>query len=205
MSSIDGVELGRKYASALHFELVRNGIDAWSPLALAHAEAERLGIDVEATARGASALNGGRASFVPGSRLILHEREGSKFDHAFLIAHELGHVHLGDDVIEQGPNEIDPARPAEATPVGLDRVVDYGRRQRREVQMDLFAREFLLPRYWVRDLHVHEELSASEIAARLGAPFDVVAQQLFDALLPPRGPGKDLYRWQQAPAQRIAK
>ena len=41
--------------------------------------------------------------------------------------------------------EIDPARPAEAAPVGLDRVVDYGRRQRREVQMDLFAREFLLP------------------------------------------------------------
>ena len=41
--------------------------------------------------------------------------------------------------------DIDPTRPAEAAPVGLDRVVDYGRRQRREAQMDLFAREFLLP------------------------------------------------------------
>ncbi len=38
--------------------------------------------------------------------------------------------------------DIDPTRPAEAAPVGLDRVVDYGHRQRRS---GLFAREFLLP------------------------------------------------------------
>ena len=63
--------------------------------------------------------------------------------------------------------------------------MDYGLRQRREVQMDLFAREFLLPRAVVRKLHLEENLSATAIAERLGAPFEVVAQQLFDALLLP--------------------
>jgi superfamily I DNA/RNA helicase len=67
----------------------------------------------------------------------------------------------------------------------MDRVVDYDRRQRREVQMDLFAREFLLPRAWVRKLHLEDGLSATAIAERLDAPFDVVAQQLLDALLLP--------------------
>ncbi len=52
--------------------------------------------------------------------------------------------------------------------------------------MDLFARELLLPRGLVRRLHVEEDLSASDIAAQLGIPFAVVAQQLLDALLLPR-------------------
>ena len=54
--------------------------------------------------------------------------------------------------------------------------------------MDLFARELLLPRTVARALHVDEGLSASAIAAKLGAPFEVVAQQLFDALLLPAVP-----------------
>jgi hypothetical protein len=70
----------------------------------------------------------------------------------------------------------------------MDRVVDYGRRQRREVQLDLFARELLLPRTVARVLHLDQGLPASAIAAKLGAPFDVVAQQLFDALLLPAVP-----------------
>jgi superfamily I DNA/RNA helicase len=76
-------------------------------------------------------------------------------------------------------------RTAEPSPVGVDRVVDYSRRQRREVQMDLFAREFLLPRPKARGLFLEDGMSASAIAARLGAPFEVIAQQLFDALLLP--------------------
>ena len=84
------------------------------------------------------------ASTPPTTRRRGRRGFGTAFDQAFLVAHEIGHVELGDDIRSQ-VTEIDPARPAEAAPVGLDRVVDYGRRQRREVQMDLFAREFLLP------------------------------------------------------------
>ena len=185
---MDSVELARQVAAQLHANLVAWGADPWSPYALVIAEARRRGIDVEPTAAGAAILNGGRATFVAADKLIVHENIGSLFDQAFLVAHEIGHVELGDDPEADGPPEIDPARPAEPSPVGMDRVVDYGRRQRREVQMDLFARELLLPRGVARKLHVEDGMTASAIAGRLGGPFDVVAQQLFDALLLPTVP-----------------
>ncbi len=182
---MDAVELARQAAARLHGEAVANGHDPWKPYPFARAEAARRGLDVEVAAKGAAVLNGGRAVLVARDSLILHEDAGTAFERAFLVAHEIGHAELGDDRDSIRAQEIDPARPAEASPVGLDRVVDYGRKQRREVQMDLFAREFLLPRSVVRRLHIEEELSATAIAERLGAPFAVVAQQLFDALLLP--------------------
>lgn len=185
---MDSVELARQVAAELHARLVAAGADPWSPYDFAVAEAKRREIDVEPTAAGAAVLNGGRATFVAADDLILHENIGSRFEQAFLVAHEIGHVELGDDPDGEPAPTIDPARAAEPSPVGIDRVIDYGRRQRREVQMDLFARELLLPRNVVRALHVDGGLSTSEIAARLGAPFEVVAQQLFDALLLPPVP-----------------
>lgn len=182
---MDGAELARQVAAELHASLVASGADPWSPYDFAVAEAKRRGIDVEPTAAGAALLSGGRATFVAADDLILHENIGSRFEQAFLVAHEIGHVELGDDPDGEPAPTIDPARAAEPCPVGIDRVIDYGRRQRREVQMDLFARELLLPRNVARALHVDQGLSASAIAAKLGAPFEVVAQQLFDALLLP--------------------
>ena len=76
-------------------------------------------------------------------------------------------------------------RSLEDAPVGVDRVLDYGARERREVKMDLFAREFLLPRPVLRELHVNEGLTSDAIAMRFGAPLAVVQQQLLDALLLP--------------------
>jgi superfamily I DNA/RNA helicase len=185
---VDSVELARQAAAQLHARLVASGADPWSPYDFAVAEAKRRGIDVEPTAAGAAVLNGGRATFIAADALILHEKIGSHFEQAFLVAHEIGHVELGDDPHREPAPKIEPVRAAEPSPVGIDRVVDYGRRQRREVQMDLFARELLLPRTVVRALHVDQGLSASAIAAKLGAPFEVVAQQLFDALLLPAVP-----------------
>ncbi len=180
---MDAVELGRRRASDLHEQAVSIGQDPRQAYAFVIAEAERRGLDVEKANPGAGILDGGRATYVPADGLIIHENIGSDFDQAFLVAHELGHVELGD---ETGPvSEIDPLRPSEASPVGFDRVVGYGRQQRREVQMDLFAREFLLPRPLIRHLHIDEGLSASQIAVRMRAPVDVVSQQLLDALLLP--------------------
>ena len=182
---MDGVEIGRQIAAELHRKAAEVGTDPTLPYEFAVAEAKRRGIDVEATEPGASLLDGGRAAFFPEDALILHESVGTRFEQAFLVAHEIGHATLGDDVPGERAFNIDPARPAESSPVGLDRVVDYGRRQRREVQMDLFAREFLLPRPVLRALHIDDGLTASEIAERFDAPFDVVAQQLLDGLLLP--------------------
>ncbi|SFL69412.1 Superfamily I DNA or RNA helicase [Desulfomicrobium norvegicum] len=182
---MDCVELARQVAAELHASLVASGADPWTPYEFAVAEASRRGLDVEPTARGAAVLNGARAVFIATEELILHENVGSRFDQAFLVAHEIGHVALGDSYNNEPISAIDPSRAAEPSPVGIDRVVDYGRKQRREVQMDLFARELLLPRNVVRMLHVDEGLSASAIAEKLSAPFEVVAQQLLDALLLP--------------------
>lgn len=183
------VELIRRIAAELHSQAVVDGGNPWTPYEFATREAKRRDIDVESIAPGSVQLNGGRATFIPEEQLILHESIGSDFDRAFLVAHEIGHAELGDDAQEDcninTVVKIDPARVEDPYSIGIDRIVDYGRKQRREVQMDLFAREFLLPRIFVRRLHLEEGLSASEIAKKLGAPFTVVAQQLFDALLLP--------------------
>lgn len=182
---MDAAELARQFAAKYHNDTVARGLNPWEPYKFAVDEANRRDIDVEGAAPGATVLGKSRATFIQADQLIVHENTGSLFEQAFLVAHEIGHSELGDDVDAGDVVEIDPARSAEPSPVGVDRVVDYGRRQRREVQMDLFAREFLLPRHFVRKLHLEENLSASEIADRLKAPFDVVAQQLLDALLLP--------------------
>ena len=84
-----------------------------------------------------------------------------------------------------GSNDIDPSRSTEAAPVGLERVEDYGARERRELQANVFGRELLLPRSFARKLHVDENLGAQAIAQDLVLPKDLVRQQLLDALLLP--------------------
>jgi superfamily I DNA/RNA helicase len=69
--------------------------------------------------------------------------------------------------------------------VGLQRVEDYGARERRELQANVFARELLLPRDFARRLHIDEGLTSVAIAERTGLPKNLVRQQLFDALLLP--------------------
>ncbi|XGV94668.1 MAG: UvrD-helicase domain-containing protein [Leptolyngbya sp. BL-A-14] len=183
---MDGIELARQIAATLHTQAVARGEDPQHPYAFVVAEALNRDIDVEPTTPGAAVLDGGRATFISSDALILHENAGTLFDQAFLVAHEIGHVELGDDHASEPVRRIDPTRSFEPSPIGIDRVVDYSPRQRREIQMDLFAREFLMPRHVVRKLHVEEGLTASQIATRFGAPFEVVAQQLLDALfLPP--------------------
>lgn len=181
---MDAIELARQRAAALHDAAADAGADPWDPLAITRSVAATLGIDVEPIASGSALLCGGRAHFDPVDRAIRHEDGGSAFDRGFLVGHELGHATLGDDPGEHVADQIDPARAAEAAPIGEDRVVDYSRRQRREVQMDLFARELILPRPRARHLHL-SGMSAANIAERLGAPYDVVVQQLLDALLLP--------------------
>lgn len=186
---MDPIELGRQHARRLYDEAVQRGDDPCVPYKFAVSIAKNLGIKVESCAPDSSLLDGGRASFDPDIPLILHETKGSPFDQAFLVAHEIGHAALGDGEEDaEATVDIDPARTSEAAPVGMDRVVDYSRRQRREVQMDLFARELLLPRHVVIDLHVVQGQTCSTIATRLGAPFEVVAQQMLDALLLPAFP-----------------
>jgi len=142
------VELARQSAAEWHAKALAAGADPWTPCRLVSAIASSLDLEIEAVQPGSAVLNGGRAVFDPLNRAILHEHTGDEFHHALPIGHELGHAILGDDQQAAVVLEVDPARSAEAAPVGEERVVDYSRRQRREVQMDLFGRELIMPRPW---------------------------------------------------------
>lgn len=182
---MDATEAARREAERLHRAAVAAGHDPWRLLEFVRQEAARRELEVYALPVGDSQLKGGRAAFDSQAGIILHEDTGSEFDRAFLIAHELGHVVLEGGTQDAVTEQVEPDRSVEDAPVGIEKVVDYGARERREVRMDLFAREFLLPRAMVRDLHLHDGCSSTDIAARLGAPSQVVQQQLLDALLLP--------------------
>jgi superfamily I DNA/RNA helicase len=183
---MDSIEVSRQRAERLHADAIAAGDDPWNSYAFACAEAKRRDLVVEKVPPGDVRLFGGRALYDPDALLILHEETGDNFTNAFLVAHEVGHVDCEGLAEPFLSIAIDPLRSSETIPLGVDRVVDYSRRERREVQMDLFAREFLMPRSWLRTLHIDEQSSATAIAEKLRAPHRVVAQQLLDALLLPR-------------------
>ena len=182
---MDATAAARREAERIHRAAVAAGDDPWKLLDLVRQEAARRDLDVYALPPGDSQLKGGRAVFDSQAGIILYEDTGSEFDRAFLIAHELGHVVLEGGTQDVVTEQVEPDRSVEDAPVGIEKVLDYGVRERREIRMDLFARELLLPRSVVRHLHVSEGCSSTDIAKRLGAPTQVVQQQLLDALLLP--------------------
>ncbi|QQR39014.1 ATP-dependent helicase [Devosia rhizoryzae] len=182
---MDAVEVARRRGAEINAELIAGGADIRMPYQLALAAAARAGVEVQRVDKGSAMLNGARAIYDPDMPLIAHETTGSEFDDAFLVAHEVGHVELGDRTQRYETTDVDASRPAEMPPVGAERVEDYSRRQRREVQMDLFARELLLPRATAKALHIDGGMTSVDLATHIGAPRAVVVQQLLDALLLP--------------------
>lgn len=182
---MDAFETIRRQAASIHREAVANGSDPWRPLALVTAAIEPRVPNLWWLTPGDPLLRGGRGLFDPELDAVICVDHGADADKALLAAHELGHavVHKPTEVIVD--HKIDPSRPVEAGASGVEKVVDYGRRERRELQADLFARELVLPREWVRDLFLRDGLGASDIAGRMGLPYALVAEQLFDALLLP--------------------
>lgn len=179
---MDATEAARREAESIHQAAVEKGDDTSNLLEFVNREAARRDLDVYELTQGDSALKGGRAVLDAQAGCIPYEDIGSEFDRAFLIAHELGHFVLEDGAHNVVTTTVDPARSVEDAPVGIERVVDYGAKERREVRMDLFARELLLPRAVVRSLHIDSGLTSNDIAKRLGVPLEVIQQQLLDAL-----------------------
>ena len=105
-----------------------------------------------------------------------------------LIAHELGHLDLHDGTIACGEEEIDASSPDEPTPAGVHRIEAYGARERQELQANVYARELLLPRHETRRLFLDEKLKASQVAAAIRLPLDLVRQQFCESLLTPEPP-----------------
>lgn len=104
---------------------------------------------------------------------------------AEVIAHELGHFYLHLDP----RSEVTLGRTAlacDASVTGAAKVEGYSERERKEVQANVYAGEFLCPSDWARDQFVRLEKKPSQIAAELRLPRELVLHQVIRAvLLPP--------------------
>lgn len=182
---MDTFEPLREAAVRLHDKLVAAGVDPQRPVDLVEAALRDLDLELALLPPGDPALKGARALFDEQSGTVCCEDAGEPGERVLLIAHEVGHVviHITSSICTT--DDIDPARSTETAPVGLQRVEDYGMRERRELQANVFAREFLFPRPLARHLHLDENLSASAIADRLSLPINLIRQQVLDALLLP--------------------
>ena len=186
---MDGFEPARVAATRLHESVLSIGCDPVDPLTLVTTAIDHLDLELAYVPAGDPALKGARALFDEQSGTVCCEASGSAFDRVLLVAHEIGHAVIHAASSSCGADDIDPSRSTEMAPVGLQRVEDYGARERRELQADVFAREFLLPRVVAERLHMEDGLGATRIANLTGLPLGLVRQQLFDALLlPPQSP-----------------
>ena len=104
-------------------------------------------------------------------------------DELLVLAHEIGHFHLHRD-----PHNEVTTRPQSlgGDPVdsGAGRVEGYSPRERKEVQADIFAGEFLCPSDWLRDEYMAGK-KPREICGSLGLPESLVLNQMIRALLLP--------------------
>ena len=134
----------------------------------------------------------GEPGFAPGLRgrferaamLIYVSRCLGDDERAFVIAHELGHLHLHEDPI------LEDAAEAEANDPSRRALSGYSAREVKERQADAFASEFLCPSQRLRDLMRDGPSRASAMASALGAPVPLVLRQVAAALLrPPGGAG----------------
>ena len=187
---MDAFETIRATAAALHSKLVAAGANPDQPMALVAAAIDDLDLELAWLPEGDPALKGARALFDEQGGVICCLDQGSPGERACLVAHELGHVSIHAGSSECTNEDIDPSRSMEAAPVGLQRVEDYGVRERRELQANVFAREFLLPRPSARARHLSSQ-TASAIATRLDLPKVLVRQQLLVALLLPPVPPEE--------------
>ena len=184
---MDAFDSIRDKASRLHDKLVAAGCDPLKPAHLVKAAADDLDLEIVALPKGDPALKGARALLDEQSGTICCEQTANGGEAALLIAHEIGHACAHTGSSSCSAEDIDPSCSTEAAPLGLQRVEDYGARERRELQANVFAREFLFPKSLAVRLHVDEAMTAKAIAERVGLPINLVRQQLFDVLLlPPR-------------------
>ena len=184
---MDLFEPVRLAAAELHAKLVAAGCDPDRPLALIDAAVALLEFDLVWLEAGSPALKGARALFDDQTGTVCASNTGSTAERAQLVAHEIGHAVIHASSASCSEHDVDPSRSTEAAPVGLQRVEDYGVRERRELQANVFAREFLLPRSRASSLYL-DGGTASTIATRLDLGLELVRQQLLDALLLPAPP-----------------
>jgi superfamily I DNA/RNA helicase len=130
-------------------------------------------------------LGGADAILQRDLRQILVRNDVPKAERAFLVAHEFGHWKLHPEEHEACHKVVEGTlKPQQAESIGAQKVEAYGARERAELQANIFAKEFLLPRETAENLYRGGK-TAKVIARALDLPLELVRQQLLDALLLP--------------------
>jgi DNA helicase-2/ATP-dependent DNA helicase PcrA len=177
-------------------------VDAWVDIrrkaracqqqALATAKGDRRAARIIAAALTNDSLEVRPVAFNPGisgsldrsSRLVNVAKNQDPVDELVVIAHEIGHFRLHHD-----PHNEVTVRPqglgGDPVDSGAGKVEGYSPRERKEVQADIFAGEFLCPSDWLRDECVARGKRPRDIAADLGLPLSLVMNQTVRALLLP--------------------
>jgi DNA helicase-2/ATP-dependent DNA helicase PcrA len=124
------------------------------------------------------------------ARLVNVAKHQDPADELVVISHEIGHYRLHRD-----PQSEVTVRPhglgGDPIDSGAGRVEGYSPRERKEVQADIFAGEFLCPADRLRDEYISRDRRPHEIAKELGLPLHLVINQIIRALLlPPIGPAE---------------
>jgi len=100
----------------------------------------------------------------------------------FHLAHELAHWYLHDESTACHEADFAPDPVAEPLPFGQDSVSGYSPAQRREVEANVFAAEFLLPAPLLGDAFLNGQ-TAEEVAAAVGVSEAAALGQMTEALL----------------------
>lgn len=130
-----------------------------------------------------SGLFGADALYNPETREILYSRD---LDQTLVIlyqVHEFAHFWLGEGKSACDEADLDLEASEEPIPLGINRVEGYSQFERKELQANVFAREFLLPAPELRRWFMEEQQNAEAIATRVGIPIGLIFHQLAYALL----------------------
>ena len=123
--------------------------------------------------------------FLDRPSLIVHVAEGqTPPEETVVVAHEIGHLKLHRDP-SQDVTMLSPGLGGDQIEAGSAKAQGYSPRERKEVQADVFAGEFLCPADWLRDQILVQGRKPSVIATDLGLPENLVVNQAVRALLLP--------------------
>jgi DNA helicase II / ATP-dependent DNA helicase PcrA len=124
------------------------------------------------------------------SKIVNVAKHQDPADERVVIAHEIGHYQLHHDLRNEVMVTV-PGLGGDPIDSGAGRVEGYSPRERKEVQADIFAGEFLCPADWLRGEYIARGKRSADIAIELGLPVHLVLNQTIRALLlPPLRPPK---------------
>jgi superfamily I DNA/RNA helicase/CRISPR/Cas system-associated exonuclease Cas4 (RecB family) len=134
-------------------------------------------------ANGDPLLYGAQATLDDG--FIYYNAEITPWLALYYQAHEFAHHWLHNGGSLCSGEDLDYTESEDKSLYGEGRIEAYGPHQRREMEANVFAREFLLPGGQLRRWYIEENLNAAQITERSGLVLDFVLHNLAYALLAP--------------------